>query len=51
MLESPGNWDAGVRFTEAVMRSKEEAERERQSLQGIPPSQRGKPGAAARGRR
>jgi len=37
MLESPGNWDAWRRFVEAVMRSKEEAERGRQSLQGIAP--------------
>jgi len=42
MLESPSNWDSGIHFAESVMRSKEEAECGRQSLQGIAPSRRGR---------
>jgi len=50
MLEFPDNWDAGIRFAEAVMRSKEEAEHRRQSLQGIAPSRRWREGRAIRAR-
>ena len=47
MLESPAAWDAVVRFAEAVMSAKEEAERAWQRKRGIAPSRRGRAGRAA----
>jgi len=46
MLESPAKWEAVAQFASAMMGAKEEAERERQSLQSIAPSRRWRRGRA-----
>jgi hypothetical protein len=48
MLESPAKWRAVAKFAEDVMTAKEEAEFERQSLQGIAPARRARRRATGR---